>query len=277
MFCTNCYRDAAERAVFCNHCGTQLHEICDNCDTLNPLDSRFCSRCGLSLSSSLQRTEATTYRQPPVSSPVQSAACPRCQKINEPGSAYCYSCGFPLDEVEISAQPLVTQSPQYSAQTDVAAQYPSQADTGHPAGFWIRLVAYVLDYIFVLVLFIGLFAIGFAFAEVSPDSSFAKHINSYGGEDAPIIEWLDIVGYIVGLFYFAIGIAVWSTTAGKRVFGLYVMRSDGSRVGFGRALVRYLCYFVSGLLLGIGFLMIAFSEDKRGLHDLICDTMVIRR
>ena len=277
MLCTNCYRDAADGAVFCNHCGTHLQEICDNCDTLNPLDSRFCSRCGLSLSSGLQGAESPIYHQPPISSPVQSASCPRCQKVNEPGSAYCYSCGFPLDEVEISAQPLVPQSPQYSAQTGMEAQYPSQADTGQPAGFWIRLVAYVLDYIFVLVLFMGLFAIGFVFTEVSPDSSLAKSISSYGDEDAPIIEWLDIVGYIVGLIYFAIGIAAWSTTAGKRIFGLYVMRSDGSRVGFGRASVRYLCYFVSGLLLGIGFLMIAFSDDKRGLHDLICDTMVIRR
>ena len=276
MLCTNCYRDAAERAVFCNHCGTQLHEICDNCDTLNPLDSRFCSRCGLSLSSSLQRTESTTYRQPPVSSPVQSAACPRCQKVNEPGSAYCYSCGLPLDEIAESTQPS-TQSRQYSAKTDMEAHYTSQADTGQPAGFWIRLVAYVLDYALVFGLVFVLLVIVFVFAEVSPDSSLAEYTSSYDDEDAPIIDWLDVGGYIVGLLYFAIGITAWSTTAGKRIFGLYVMRSDGSRVGFGRASARYLCYFVSALLLGIGFLMIAFSKDKRGLHDLICDTMVIRR
>ena len=62
---------------------------------------------------------------------------------------------------------------------------------------------------------------------------------------------------------------------GKRLFRLYVVRTDGSRVGPGRALARHLASLLSMLILGIGFLMIAFRQDKRGLHDLICDTVVI--
>jgi uncharacterized RDD family membrane protein YckC len=58
---------------------------------------------------------------------------------------------------------------------------------------------------------------------------------------------------------------------------LYVVRTDGSRVGIGRALARYLAYVPSAIILGGGFLMIAWRQDKRGLHDLICDTVVIRR
>ena len=41
--------------------------------------------------------------------------------------------------------------------------------------------------------------------------------------------------------------------------------------------LRTLCYSISFLILGIGFLMIAFRKDKRGLHDLICDTKVVYR
>ena len=56
-----------------------------------------------------------------------------------------------------------------------------------------------------------------------------------------------------------------------------MVRNDGSKVGIGRAFARYLCYTISFLILGIGFLMILFRPDKRGLHDLICDTKVVYR
>ena len=79
------------------------------------------------------------------------------------------------------------------------------------------------------------------------------------------------------VLYFPVLVATWSTTLGKRIFGLYVVRNDGSKIGFCRAFARYLCYNISGLILGIGFLMIAFSQDKRGLHDLMCDTKVVHR
>ena len=278
MRCTNCWRQAVEGAAFCNHCGTQLQKICASCDTFNPLDSNFCIRCGLSLPPDLHGTQVSAYQEAQASSPAFSTACLRCHKVNEPGSTYCYSCGLPLDEVEESPQSsLSTVQSQYYTQNQTETQYTGQTYDGQPADFWVRLGAYLLDYIFVFVFLAGLFAIVFIFAEVYPESSLAEYINTYGSDDAPIIEWLDVVGYIVGLLYVAIGIATWSTTIGKRICGLYVVCSDGSKVGFGRAAARYLCYFISFLTIGIGFLMIAFREDKRGLHDLICGTMVVKR
>ena len=67
-------------------------------------------------------------------------------------------------------------------------------------------------------------------------------------------------------------------TVGKRAFGLYVVRCDGSRVGFGRALARHaLSIFSFQLTMGLLFLVALFREDRRALHDLLCDTVVIRR
>ena len=80
-----------------------------------------------------------------------------------------------------------------------------------------------------------------------------------------------------GIGYYAIGWSRWSTTVGKRIFNLYVVRTDGSKIGFWRALARCLCYHISGFPLAAGFLLIAFRKDKRGLHDLMCDTMVVIR
>ena len=94
-------------------------------------------------------------------------------------------------------------------------------------------------------------------------------------------EWgwgtFDWISTAIGALYFTLFVAAWSATLGKLLFGLEVVRNDGSKVGIGRALCRYLIYYVSLLILGIGFLMIAFRRDKRGLHDLICDTKVVHR
>ena len=50
-------------------------------------------------------------------------------------------------------------------------------------------------------------------------------------------EGLDYASWVVVFTgYFSIPVVIWATTIGKRVFGLYVVRADGSKVGFGRAL-----------------------------------------
>ena len=87
---------------------------------------------------------------------------------------------------------------------------------------------------------------------------------------------LNLGHWLIVILYYTIGVSVYSTTVGKRVLGLYVLRPDGSKLGPGRALARYFATILSGLVLFIGYLMIAFSDNKRGLHDEICDTVVVR-
>ena len=66
-------------------------------------------------------------------------------------------------------------------------------------------------------------------------------------------------------------------TLGKMAVGIKVARSDGSRISFGRGILRWLALFVSALPLGLGFLMAAFTERKQALHDILCDTIVVDR
>jgi uncharacterized RDD family membrane protein YckC len=67
-----------------------------------------------------------------------------------------------------------------------------------------------------------------------------------------------------------------AATPGKRLFGLVVQGQDGRLpIGPGRAALRLVGYVVSGLVFGIGFLMIAFGGG--GLHDQIAGTRVVRR
>jgi uncharacterized RDD family membrane protein YckC len=58
--------------------------------------------------------------------------------------------------------------------------------------------------------------------------------------------------------------------------GLRVVTDQGQRLTFLNATGRYFAKFISALILGIGFLMVAFTDRKRGLHDMIAGTLVIK-
>jgi uncharacterized RDD family membrane protein YckC len=74
-------------------------------------------------------------------------------------------------------------------------------------------------------------------------------------------------GYFVGRF---------AATPGKMALNLKVIRPDGGRVSYGRAVGRYFGKLLSGLILCIGHIMAGFDSQKRALHDLLCDTRVIK-
>ena len=81
--------------------------------------------------------------------------------------------------------------------------------------------------------------------------------------------------WAIGLFYGTLLVGAFRTTVGKRALNLYVLRSDGSRVSYLRAFVRELLRF--SILLIISAFMVAIRSDKRGLHDLIADIIVLER
>ncbi len=140
---------------------------------------------------------------------------------------------------------------------------------GRPAGFWIRLVAFLVDAFLLLVVF-------FAALPLVTGQNFIEFVEAYE-DSTEIISRADLLNLGLNILYFTAAVALWATTIGKRLFKMYVVRSDGSRVGPGRALVRYFASQLSLLLVGIGYIMIGVRSDKRGLHDLICDTVVIIR
>jgi uncharacterized RDD family membrane protein YckC len=80
----------------------------------------------------------------------------------------------------------------------------------------------------------------------------------------------------LGAVYYVYHWGMKQATPGKRLLGLVVVAEDGSEpIGLSRATVRVLGYLLSGLTLGIGFLMIAFGGA--GLHDRLAGTRVVRR
>ena len=90
------------------------------------------------------------------------------------------------------------------------------------------------------------------------------------------------LGYVLGIFipwlYFTVSeSSAWQATLGKKMFGLSVTDMAGNKISFGKANARYWSKIISALILFIGYIMIAFTERKQGLHDIIAGTLVTKK
>jgi len=162
------------------------------------------------------------------------------------------------------------------------------------AGFWIRLGAYLLDAIPLLIIgFIFLLPTFGAFGDViaaMPPLPRGVGVNSpeylewqrllqerMTGAMAPMYSASGIL-QIVTIVYF-VGFWAWrAQTPGMMVLGLRIARdTDGTKPGLGRAILRYIGWIISAAVLLIGFIWIAFDSRKQGWHDKIAGTVVVRR
>jgi len=140
------------------------------------------------------------------------------------------------------------------------------------AGFWKRVAAYVIDGMLVGIAggIMGAIVGGVLGALMSTGS------NGFGGGFIFIQVITNVVSIALAAAYYAgFHASTSQATLGKMAIGIKVVRTDGSRISVGRGVGRYFATIVSSLILGIGFLMAAFTERKQSLHDLMCDTLVV--
>ena len=135
------------------------------------------------------------------------------------------------------------------------------------AGFWKRVVSAIIDGI---ITTIGGFAIGFVFGIV---------MVAGGTDDPAVLEYMgNNLGFILGWVYFAVmESSPTQGTLGKMALGIKVTDLDGNRIGFGKATGRYFGKIISALLLMIGFVMVAFTQKKQGLHDMMAGCLVVNK
>jgi len=145
----------------------------------------------------------------------------------------------------------------------------SPGQTVQVIGFGRRLVAYIIDGVVLNILggCLG-FALGLAGSQAA----------ARGGQASSGLNLLFILlGTAIGLIYF---VGLWATTGqtlGKMALGIKVISSDGTPVSWGKSLLRYVGYIVSGLVLGLGFIWVAFDARRQGWHDKIAGTYVVRK
>lgn len=134
-------------------------------------------------------------------------------------------------------------------------------------GFWRRFLARLIDGL--ILGFFGMFIGGIAVVVILSDpENTARNIT------LQILIQLFSIGLALGYDLFFI--RKYDATPGKMAIGLKLLRADGSKLSPGRIVGRYFSHILSGLPLAIGYIMAAFDDQKRALHDHICDTRVIR-
>jgi uncharacterized RDD family membrane protein YckC len=154
----------------------------------------------------------------------------------------------------------------------------SSGTTSLYAGFWRRFWAYLLDGLILFVIsgfvytlvFVIAFSVLHRFNGISP-----LYIdNAYYG---------DTVGHVFSfvvpwLYYAFMESSTKQATLGKMAFEIYVTDLEGNRIAFARATARYFCMiFISGITLGIGYVMAGLTVRRQALHDKITECLVLRR
>jgi len=141
--------------------------------------------------------------------------------------------------------------------------------TGY-AGFWIRFVAYLLDAILLNIVF-GVIAavVGINLIPADPTTINPEDISKMGG--------LELAAVVVSWLYFALmESSARGATVGKMILGLRVVDDQGARISFLRATGRFFAKIISAVILMIGYIMAAFTDRKRALHDILAGTLVVK-
>lgn len=139
------------------------------------------------------------------------------------------------------------------------------------AGFWRRVGAFVIDYIIIVVL-VAVIATVLGLGMGLPPSLTDTQVAGSGAANSG--NWVFVVA--LWLYYAYFESSAKQATFGKQALGIKVCGADGQRISFLRASGRHFAKYISGLILGIGYLMAAFTSKKQGLHDMIASCLVIK-
>lgn len=86
-----------------------------------------------------------------------------------------------------------------------------------------------------------------------------------------------LIDMLLGMIYMTWFVGKFGATPGKMVFNLKVVTPSGGKVGYGQSFGRYWAESVVIVLtLLLGYLPILFDSQKRGLHDRLCNTRVVK-
>lgn len=194
--------------------------------------------------------EALTTASAPV-----NVLCPGCQElfVFDPSSGSTETAA-----AEGSVPPDFVLTPRLMSEADLPK-----------AGFWIRAAAAIIDSLIsatlqgiILFLFAGLLDL---------------LLHGYDRESLLMVALGWLLSASIGVVYYVYFTAFGGQTPGKMALRIKVVRTDASSLTLGRAFYREVIgKFISGIIFGIGYLMVAFDDKKQGLHDRMADTYVVR-
>ncbi len=217
----------------------------------------FCSKCGSQVADS-------------------AAFCPTCG--NATGGQGGAPRGIPVAPGAYPRQAM-TARPAYESPAGQAPVYAQPAGQQvRWAGFWLRVVAYIIDYIILNI------ALSFVTLPMMAHMGLEQWMGHPPQSPAQIAAFfatfakIGILAFFVNWLYFSLmESSAWQATVGKKTLGLEVTDLAGHRISFARATGRYFGKIISAIIFCIGFIMAGFTEKKQALHDMMAGTLVIRK
>jgi uncharacterized RDD family membrane protein YckC len=187
--------------------------------------------------------------------------CSQCGGQNTYGAVFCQKCGASLGP----SLPAVPVAPPI---------YPQAVSSAGYGGFWIRFLAFLLDAIILGIATwpIRMMVVGTLGMHRFPTEPIdARHLAPFFF----LFSRLWGLNAIASWLYDALlTSSPWQGTVGKKILNLKVTDEGGSRISFARATGRHFAKYLSAMILFIGYFMIAFTDRKRGLHDILAGTFV---
>lgn len=141
------------------------------------------------------------------------------------------------------------------------------------AGFWKRFAAWVLDFIIVTICstFMG-FMTGILFGVLG-----LINLESPSADlQLQFLGWL-VTFLFAWSYYVSMEASEHQGTLGKMAMNIKVTDENGDRITSKRATGRFFGKILSRLTLGLGYLMIAFTDKKQGMHDLLAKCLVVNK
>lgn len=134
------------------------------------------------------------------------------------------------------------------------------------AGFWLRVAAYIIDAICLnIVMFVIMFFVGILIAVIGRSSEMLLNL----------IIWT--LSFGLAILYEVFFVRAYDATPGKLAVGVKILMANGDKLTVGRIIGRYFAKILSGLVFCIGFMMAGWDDQKRGLHDMLCETRVVKK
>ena len=143
------------------------------------------------------------------------------------------------------------------------------------AGFWKRLAAFMVD---TLLLVSAYWTIHLALVFIMLQGIKDDREEVLAAKGLILLTY-QIVGSALlwWLYHSLMESSPFQGTLGKLAVAAKVTDLNGQRITFGRASVRYLGKLLSGAILGVGYVMVAFTQNKQGLHDTMAGCLVVSK
>jgi uncharacterized RDD family membrane protein YckC len=153
------------------------------------------------------------------------------------------------------------------------------ADDVEYAGFWIRVVAALIDTVLVAMIFVPL-TIHLYGSEYVQAITAAMQSPGEIPSLPPVPHLSGLTSFLINFSPVVAVIVFWvyrGATPGKMIVSAKIVdATTGANPSVGQSIGRYFAYFLSIFPFCLGLIWVAFDPRKQGWHDKLAHTVVIR-